>query len=63
MMQDWLYRALNHESLNWLCRCKVYRRTNRCKLISYLKLNIFEVFFVVISMRVKSRTGRGPLAM
>ena len=33
------------------------------KSISYLKLNIFEVFFVVISIRVKSRTGRGSLAI
>ena len=29
------------------------------ELISYLKLNIFEVFFVAISIRIKSRTGRG----
>ena len=29
------------------------------KLISYLMLHIFEVFFVVISIRVKSRTARG----
>ena len=29
------------------------------KLISYLKLNIFEVFFVVITIRVKSRIRRG----
>ena len=33
------------------------------KLISYMKLNIFEVFFVVISIRVKSRIRRGSLAI
>ena len=32
MIQDWLYRALNHESLNWLGGCTVYRCTNRCKI-------------------------------
>ena len=33
------------------------------KLISYMKLNIFEVFSVVISIRVKSRIGKGSLAI
>ena len=32
MIKDWLYRALNHESLNWLSGSIVYRRTNRCKI-------------------------------
>ena len=32
MMQDLLHRALNHEALNWLCCCKVNRRTNRCEI-------------------------------
>ena len=32
MIEDWFYRALNHESLNWLCGCTVYRLTNRCKI-------------------------------
>ena len=36
----------------------VYRRSNRCKIDQLFEINYLEVFFVVISIRVKSRTGR-----
>ena len=45
MIKDWLNRALNNESMIGFAVAKTTVTLTDVKLISYLKLNIFEVFF------------------